>query len=138
MRSQDNLLRIGELHRISQVPINTIRYYEERGLIQVTQRTEGGFRLFSPEAINRLAFIKRTQNLGFSLEEIGQILQIHDQGQLPCTAVRQQLQVKIDEINQRIDQLQTLRAELISLSLESPALEPKPENVICPILQSQP
>ncbi|PZD75412.1 Mercuric resistance operon regulatory protein [Acaryochloris thomasi RCC1774] len=130
------LLRIGELHRVSQVPIKTIRYYEALGLIQADQRTEGGFRLFYPEVADRLAFIKRTQSLGFSLEEIGHILNIHDQGELPCAEVRQQLQIKITEIDQRIAQLQTLRTELISLTSESPSLEEISDDVICPILQS--
>ncbi len=131
-----NLIRIGELHRLSQVPIKTIRYYEELGLIHAKQRTEGGFRLFRPEVATRLAFIKRTQSLGFSLDEIGHILQIHDQGKLPCSAVRQQLQEKVAAIDQRIAQLQSLRTELLSLTSESPVLTTISEDIICPILQS--
>ncbi|MEO0373164.1 MAG: heavy metal-responsive transcriptional regulator [Cyanobacteria bacterium P01_A01_bin.17] len=137
MHSQDtDRLRIGELHRVSRVPIRTIRYYEKLGLIQVAQRTEGGFRLFRPEVADRLAFIKRTQRLGFSLEEIRHILDIHDQGELPCAEVRQRLQVKIAEIDQRIVQLQLLRTELMSLASEPPELKEISDDIICPILQS--
>lgn len=56
--SSFDLLRIGQLSDRSQVPIKTIRYYEELGLLQAQQRTSGGFRLFSPAALTRLAFIK--------------------------------------------------------------------------------
>ncbi|MGK7937204.1 MAG: heavy metal-responsive transcriptional regulator [Xenococcaceae cyanobacterium] len=130
------LLKIGELKARSGISVKTIRYYEELGLIEAAARTEGGFRLFSPEAIARLAFIKRAQNLGLSLQEIGAILQIHDQGKLPCKEVKQKLHAKILEIEQQIAQLQILKTQLISLIDTPPSLSKNQTNdVICPIIQ---
>jgi MerR family copper efflux transcriptional regulator len=134
------LLRIGALKDRSQVPIKTIRYYEEIGLIQAEKRTSGGFRLFSPGTLGRLGFIKRAQNLGLSLQEIGEILTIHDHGQRPCDAVRDKFQTKLAEIDQRIAQLQVLKQELQSLMAQPlPTPADYAEDTICPIIeQSQP
>jgi DNA-binding transcriptional MerR regulator len=137
------LLRIGELQAESGVPIKTIRYYEELGLIRAERRTEGGFRLFSTDMLPRLAFIKRSQRLGFSLHEIGHILAIHDRGELPCGEVRQHLQSKVAEIDRQIEQLRTLQTELRSLlggqqpppiAATEPRLVRSP-GTICPIIQ---
>ena len=137
MRTQhQTLLRIGELHAQSQVPIKTIRYYEERGLIQASGRTAGGFRLFATEVLPRLALIKRAQRLGFSLHEIGQILAIYDQGELPCPEVKLKIEAKIAEIDQRIDQLQTLKTDLTTLMAAAEDSPHRQAGVICPILQS--
>ncbi|MEA5627506.1 MerR family transcriptional regulator [Nostoc sp. UHCC 0251] len=84
LAQETKLLLIGQVTDISGIPIRTIRYYESLGLIKSLRRTEGGFRQFSLDVLTRLAFIKRAQNLGLSLEEIGNILQVYDQGQAPC------------------------------------------------------
>jgi DNA-binding transcriptional MerR regulator len=68
------VLRIGELAAECGVSIDTIRYYEKRRLLPHTGRSSGGFRLYSPEAVERLRFIKQAQETGFSLEEIGGLL----------------------------------------------------------------
>ncbi|MGF1566748.1 MAG: heavy metal-responsive transcriptional regulator [Nodosilinea sp.] len=128
------LLRIGELSHASQVPIKTIRYYEEIGLLQAEGRTEGGFRQFTPACLTRLAFIKQAKTLGLSLQEIHHILDIHDQGKMPCQEVKQTLQVKIHDIEQRIQELSTLKAHLQHLLAEAddPALA---AATICPIIE---
>jgi MerR family copper efflux transcriptional regulator len=130
------LLKIGELQAKSQVSIKTIRYYEEIGLLQAASRTEGGFRLFSPDTLTRLAFVKRAQRLGFSLQEIRHILEIHDQGEPPCAEVRDRLERKICDIDDRIQQLQTLKDELRALMERPSASGDRPADVICPILQA--
>jgi DNA-binding transcriptional MerR regulator len=76
------MLRIGQLSLESGVSIKTIRYYEELGLIQSPERTEGQFRLFTPDTVHRLLFVKRLQSLGLSLQQICECLVIHDQGEL--------------------------------------------------------
>ncbi len=132
------LLRIGQLQQQSQVPIKTIRYYEELGLIPVAQRTEGGFRLFKPAVLKRLAFIRRSQKLGLSLQEIGEILQIHDRGQLPCDNVRHKLNDKISAIDEQIRQLSILREELVELMAVDPnSPQFSQPNIICPIIENQ-
>ena len=137
--TKTELLKIGELKNRSGISVKTIRYYEELGLIETAGRTEGGFRLFTPEAIARLAFIKRSQRLGLSLQEIGEILQIHDRGKLPCDEVKQKLQTKVLEIEQRIAELQTLKTQLVALidTSQSPfrSSNQANEEMICPIIQ---
>jgi len=136
LASEPKLLLIGKLEAQSGVPIKTIRYYEELGLIESSGRTEGGFRLFSPDIVSRLSFIKRSQSLGFSLQEIGEILRIHDHGELPCDEVRQKIQAKVSEINYRIQQLKELKSELLSLVAETKPLPNQEEGMICPIIQN--
>ena len=128
-------LQIGEVSKASQVPIKTIRYYEELGLIQAIERTTGGFRLFAPDVLLRLAFIKRAQGLGLSLHEIGDILAIHDQGNRPCHEVTQTLKAKVTEIEQRIAELTLLKQQLQGLISGADSLSHE-EAGICPIIES--
>ncbi len=132
---EEKLLRIGEISSITKVSIETIRYYEKLGLLQALKRTEGGFRLFSPEIVGRLNFIKRSQSLGLSLTEIGQLLQIHDRGEMPCSKVRQTLKIKIEEIDDRIEQLKDLKIKLQSLISETQPKQNTKADTICPIIQ---
>ena len=128
------LLRIGQLKDQSQVPIKTIRYYEELGLIKAAQRTQGGFRLFAPAMLNRLAFIKRAQKLGLSLQEIGELLSIRDRGQSPCQAVKHKLQSKISAIDEQIAQLTLLKSQLETL-MEAEGTALAEDGIICPIIE---
>jgi MerR family transcriptional regulator, copper efflux regulator len=95
------LLLIGQVTDLSKIPIRTIRYYESLGLLKSSGRTEGGFRQFSWDVLTRLAFIKRAQNLGLSLEEIRDILQVYDQGQPPCGEIKEKLEEKLSQIDHR-------------------------------------
>jgi MerR family copper efflux transcriptional regulator len=128
------LMRIGELSRQSNLPVKTLRYYEELGLIQSQTRTEGGFRQFLPDCIPRLDFIKQAKSLGLSLQEIRHILDIHDQGEKPCREVRHTLQEKVEEIEQRIQELTQLKGHLNRLLAYDE--ESKPDSAtICPIIE---
>lgn len=132
----NNLLKIGELKEKSGVSIKTIRYYENIGLIQAAARTSGNFRLFSPQALNRLRFIKRSQRLGLSLQEIGELLQIYDSGQLPCHEVRHKFTQKIAAIERQIAELRVLKQELVTLMAVSPAESDRTDgDIICPIIE---
>jgi len=103
-------LRIGEVATLSGVSIDTIRYYERRKLIPRAERTRGGFRLFSPEAIERLRFIKQAQEIGFSLDEIGDLLATG--GAAECRKVRDLLRAKLEEIDVRINAMRIFRRSL--------------------------
>lgn len=133
-----SILKIGQVATESGLPVKTIRYYEEIGLLAPTvERSPSGYRLFTPEVLNRLAFIKRAQSLGLSLQEIGQILVVHDDGQLPCGEVKQHLQEKLDSVTAQIEALETLRSELSGI-LSGWQEVPSPEraaHTICPNLQ---
>lgn len=110
------LLKIGEVADISGLPVKTIRYYDEIGLLTPTlERSESGYRLFKPEVFDRLAFIKRTQSLGLSLSEVKDILSVHDQGELPCDEVKQHIYEKVQAISQQIEALTTRKFELQEL-----------------------
>ncbi|MEA5625198.1 heavy metal-responsive transcriptional regulator [Nostoc sp. UHCC 0251] len=128
-------LLIGQVTALSGVPIRTIRYYESLGLLNSSGRTEGGFRQFSLDVLTRLAFIKRAQNLGLSLEEIRDILNIYDEGKLPCGEVKQKLEDKVNEIEHQIEELLTLRDELTGLLSGWDNFTGKRKDTICPIIQ---
>jgi MerR family transcriptional regulator, copper efflux regulator len=131
-------LKIGEVASQSGLPVKTIRYYEEIGLLAPTvKRSESGYRLFDNQVLNRLAFIKRSQSFGLSLNEIKTILNLHDRGQLPCGEVKLMVQQKLAEIADRIEALETLRGELQGL-LSGWQDRPSSDRIartICPNIQ---
>lgn len=129
------LLLIGQVTALSGIPIRTIRYYEGLGLLRSSGRTEGGFRQFSSEVITRLLFIKRAQNLGLSLEEIGEILNVYDQGKMPCGELKEKLEEKLLEIDRQIEQLLTLETELKGLLSGWKSFPAQQPGTICPIIQ---
>lgn len=137
--STQALLKIGEVAVSSGLPVKTIRYYEEIGLLSPTvERSQTGYRLFDEQVLNRLAFIKRAQALGLSLNEIRDILGVRDQGELPCGEVKQHLQDKVQAINEQINVLVTLRSELqgiLSNWQEFPT-DDLAIQTICPNLQT--
>ncbi len=130
-----NRQQIGAIAQQSGVPIKTIRYYEELGLLKASSRTEGGFRLFDQDVISRLRFIKRAQSLGLSLSEIKEFLKIHDQGKLPCDRIKVSLQEKVQDIEDKIQELiqfkQELEYILSTWKVENSPSKPK----ICPIIE---
>jgi MerR family transcriptional regulator, copper efflux regulator len=132
------LLKIGEVAETSGLPVKTIRYYEEIGLlIPTVQRSEAHYRMFQAEVLNRLAFIKRSQALGLNLKEIQQILAVHDHGELPCGDIKQHLEAKVADISHQIDALTTLRAELqgiLSGWQDQPPAD-RIQQTICPNIQ---
>ncbi len=135
-----NFLKIGEVSTSSDLPIKTIRYYEEIGLLTPTvHRSETNYRLFEPTVLGRLAFIKRSQALGLSLREIQDLLVVHDQGQLPCDDVKQNLQKKVQQITQQIESLQLLRSELQGLlsGWQDYSPEDVADQTICPNLETE-
>ena len=127
--------QIGLVAKESGVPIKTISYYEELGLLKASSRTEGGFRLFDSDVFVRLNFINRAQSLGLSLLEIKEFLDVHDQGELPCDRLEVKLKDKIVTIAQQIEQLQILKLELEGLLSGWETVPEIPENTICPIIE---
>lgn len=134
----NKLLKIGEVAETSGLPIKTIRYYDEIGLLSPTvERSESGYRLFHQEILNRLAFIRRSQALGLNLKEIQQILAVHDQGELPCGEVKQHLEAKVAEISRQIEALNLLKTELLGILSgwqDQPEIE-RIHHTICPNIQ---
>ncbi|AFZ01558.1 transcriptional regulator, MerR family [Calothrix sp. PCC 6303] len=127
--------QIGVVAKESGVPIKTIRYYEELGLLHSSGRTEGGFRLFTSDVLSRLHFIKRAQSLGLSLSEIKEFLQVHDQGKLPCDRIKARLQDKVAVIEKQIREMTIFKQELEGLISGWELVSDNSENVICPIIE---
>jgi DNA-binding transcriptional MerR regulator len=136
----EHRLKIGEIASASGLPVKTIRYYEDIGLLTPTVlRAESGYRLFDPDVLERLAFIKQAQSLGLSLNDVKEILQVHDRGLLPCGAVKQHLEAKIQEITEKIQALLEQRSHLKTILKtwnDHPAF-PAATPIICPNLQAQ-
>lgn len=135
LTQEQKLLLIGQVTALSHVPIRTIRYYESLGLIKACDRTEGGYRQFDESVLARLAFIKRSQSLGLSLQEIGELLQVYDRGELPCHDVQAKLEHKIAEIDEQIEQLLTLRSELGGILSGWENFSSLQAGTICPVIQ---
>lgn len=104
-------LQIGEVAALAGVSIDTVRYYEQRRLIKRASRTTGNFRLFALETVERIKFIKQAQELGFSLDEIRELLTDGD-GINECRRVRDLLQAKLAEIDERMKKMRGFRRTL--------------------------
>ena len=105
-------LTIGELAKRGQVHLETIRYYEREGLILPPPRKSSGHRVYSPTAVRRLHFIKRAQNLGFSLAEIKELLALKLHPDQLCTDAVKSIEVKLQEVKEKIRQLRAIERTL--------------------------
>ncbi len=104
-------LSIGDLATQTQESIKTLRYWTDRQLLE-TKRGDNNYRYYSPDTSKRVAFIRRTQALGFSLEEIKSILELRSEGVQPCNEVRHELSQHLAAVQARIAELGCLEAEL--------------------------
>ena len=107
-------LTTGQLAKESGINIETIRYYERRGLIPEPPRRVSGYREFTPKYIERLRFIKRTQALGFTLKEISGLLALADRNPV-CKDIRKFAEAKVKDIEIRIHDLQKIKVVLNDL-----------------------
>ena len=109
-------LTIGETARQAGVGVETIRFYERRGLIEQPLKPQGsGFRVYSPEQVKRVKFIRQAQQIGFSLHEIEELLSLRADPNSDCSAVRSQAVAKLDEVKRKIEQLHQIGSALESL-----------------------
>jgi len=128
-------MKIGALASRSGLPVKTLRYYEELGLLPAVCRSSGGYRLFAEDSLRRLEFIRRLKTLGLSLEEIQGSLAVHDSGALPCADLEIQLGRQIERIDGRIRELRQLRKELQGLLAGWQSNPARDGELICPNLQ---
>ncbi len=105
-------LKIGEVSGLSGIGIEAVRFYEKSGLLDRPERTYSGYRLYEESVLERLAFIKKAQLLGFSLEEIKQLILHKRAGENPCAEVCKIVKVRLAELNERIEQMIQYRDEL--------------------------
>jgi Hg(II)-responsive transcriptional regulator len=125
-------LTIGQVATAADVNFQTIRYYERRGLFAVPKRTPAGYRQYAEEAVARLRFIKHAQNLGFSLQEIQELLALRVRHGAACDVVERKTRQKIAVVQQRIRDLQRMKRTLERLAGACAARRPTDD---CPILE---
>jgi len=126
-------LTIGQLAKQARVNRETVRYYERRRLLQRPSRSIAGYRVFSDDALKRLRFIRRAKMLGFSLEEIRDLLALRVHSINTCDRVRARTEVKIADIDRKIESLQQIRRVLRELVK---ACSRRRRTDECPILDS--
>ncbi|MGH7547486.1 MAG: MerR family transcriptional regulator [Gemmatimonadales bacterium] len=127
------VLTIGQVATAADVNIQTIRYYERRGLFPTPRRTPAGYRQYADEAVTRLRFIKHAQELGFSLKEIQELLALRVRHAAACDAVLRKTRAKIALVEGKIRELQRLKRTLEHLAAACAARRPTAD---CPILET--
>ena len=98
-------LRSGDLARLTGVSADTIRHYEKLGILPKSPRTEGGYRSYSANAVERVQMTRRALALGFSLNELADILRTHDNGGIPCRQVLDLTEEKLRSLGTQIQEL---------------------------------
>lgn len=115
LRRKDGLLTTGDMARLSSNTLRTVRFYEEAGLLQPVQRTDGGHRLFPRSELRKLQLVSDLRAAGFSLEEIREMLEAKQRATSApqaATDIVQRLSLQIDSMRSRLDLLQRLLVEL--------------------------
>ncbi len=105
-------LKIGEVSLSSGIGIEALRFYERSGILGRPARTASGYRVYDPNVLDRLAFIKKAQTLGFSLDEIRRIINESNAGESPCAEVREIVRRRLTEIDKHLRDLRRYRKEL--------------------------
>lgn len=108
-------MRISQVADEAGVNVQTLRYYERRGLLPEPQRLSSGYRAYRPEAVRRVRFVKRAQQLGFSLEEINTLLELAAGGPESCETARTIAAEKLAQLDDKISSLAAMRASLLQL-----------------------
>ena len=126
-------ITIGKLARSAGVNVETVRFYERKGLLAQPERPQAGFRSYSNAALRRLRFIRSARELGFTLNEISELLALRQNPSATCEDVRVRAREKINEIDRKLELLGNMRISLTNLvqtcEVNGPALA-------CPILDS--
>lgn len=128
---------IGPTAKAAGVSVQAVRYYEQLGLLPAAQRSPTGYRTYGPESLERLRFIRQAQTLGFSLDEIREILRLRYEGRSPCVCVRNLLEKRLETIENQIKQLVHFRRDLrktLARAKRLPRL-PHKASAICPLIQ---
>jgi MerR family mercuric resistance operon transcriptional regulator/MerR family gold-responsive transcriptional activator of gol and ges genes len=126
-------LTAGRLAKAGGVNVQTVRYYERRRLLLPVRRTDSGYRLYPPEAVRVLRFIKNAQDLGFTLEEIARLLRLRVGHKAQCGAVRRQAEARLKVVRGKLADLRAMASVLERLVRTCAA---KGTTGSCPILDS--
>lgn len=132
MVTQSRQFTIGRLAKQAGVGIDTVRFYERRGLLPTPQRTASGYRLYQEDSISRIRFVRRAKELGFTLDEIENLLKLQDQGGRK-SEVKAITNRKLEQINAKIADLERMRGVLQALAAECNG---KGTVSTCPIIEA--
>ncbi|MCA1821745.1 MAG: MerR family DNA-binding protein [Pseudonocardiaceae bacterium] len=126
-------MRSGEVAERAGVNVQTLRYYERRGLIGLPPRSSSGYRAFPEETVGVVRFVKRAQELGFTLDEVGELLELAEGGPSECESARAMAAHRMAELQRRIADLERMRACLAELVTTCDLLRPDRR---CPLLHA--
>ena len=127
-------MTIGQLAHSAGVGVETVRFYERKGLLEEPSRAVSGYRQYPPGSLTRLRFIRQAKELGFTLPEIQELLSLRASPEASCAEVRQRIQAKIANVQDRIDSLERMKRALSRMAaLCVPGVVPASE---CPLLDA--
>lgn len=127
------MMTIGQLAKDADVNVETVRFYERKGLIVQPSRPQAGYRHYDPQTSRRIRFIREAQELGFSLTEIRQLLALRVDPRTSCVDVKSAAEAKIRSIDEKIDALKTMRKALVEITNTCSGEGPTTK---CPILDA--
>jgi MerR family mercuric resistance operon transcriptional regulator len=125
--------KIGEVARRANVNKETVRYYEKRGLIPKPDRRRSGYRIFTQRHIEQIKFIKRAQELGFTLKKIKELLELRTDEGTTCSEIQSEAQKKYQDVVEKINDLKRIKSTLTDLIDSCSGSGPKGD---CPILEA--
>lgn len=126
-------MTIGELAREAGIGVETIRFYERKRLVAQPRRPASGFRAYDEQALKRVRFIRHAQQLGFTLAEIKQLLELRVDPRRSCADVKAEAKAKVEDIDRKIVSLRVMRAALVDITRSCPGDGPTSS---CPILDA--
>lgn len=126
-------LTIGKLASAAGVGVETIRFYEREGLLPKPPRRRSGYRQYAPDAVARVLFIRRAKELGFTLKEINELLELRVDPDKSCVDVRAMAEAKIADVEQKMADLARIKGALQALARDCRGKGPTSE---CPILEA--
>jgi DNA-binding transcriptional MerR regulator len=129
-------MQIGSIAKKIGLSVDAIRFYERNSLLPRPPRTQGGFRQFSENDVETLTFIGRVQNLGFTLREVRDLLELRRSRLQPCAPVRRRLEEKLADVQRKVSDLQKLQHEL-RVALRSCKQVMRKRSAHCPILREK-
>lgn len=123
---------IGQLAKKVSINVQTIRFYERRGILKPTRREDSGYRIYDEESLKRLHFIRQAKELGFSLKEIHDLLNLRVRSVQTCDRVKNKASEKLEEIQKKINHLKTLEKTIKTLISDC---KNRKVSDCCPILE---
>jgi Hg(II)-responsive transcriptional regulator len=126
-------LRTGQVAKAAGVNVETLRYYERRGILAEPKRRSSGYREYPPETVDLIRFVKRAQELGFGLEQIQELLKLRRSPGRSCARVQSAAQEKIAEVDEKMKALKAMKKALAGLVR---SCEQRESTLVCPLLES--